>query len=58
VLVCDALRAGAPLLRRQAEGAGFVQLGEEKAPGRPHCSLPIVKGRLQTGGKETFYMGT
>jgi len=29
----DDLRAGAPLLRGQAEGAGAVQPGEEKAPG-------------------------
>jgi len=27
----DGQRAGAPPVRRQAEGAGLVQLGEEKA---------------------------
>jgi len=29
-----------PLLRRKAEEVELVRLGEEKAPGRPHCSLP------------------
>jgi len=29
----DDLRAGAPLLRGQAEGVGAVHPGEEKAPG-------------------------
>ena len=29
----DDLKAGAPLLQRQAEGDGLVQPGEEKAPG-------------------------
>ena len=29
----DDQRAGVPLLRGQAEGAGAVQPGEEKAPG-------------------------
>jgi len=29
----DDQRAGAPLLRGQAEGVGAVQPGEEKAPG-------------------------
>jgi len=29
----DDLRAGAPLLRGQAEGVGAAQPGEEKAPG-------------------------
>ena len=31
---------------RQAEGAGLVQLGEEKALRRPHCSLPVFKRGL------------
>ena len=30
----DDQRAGAPI--RKVEGAGLVQLGEEKAEGRPH----------------------
>ena len=25
-------------------GAGLVQLGEEKAPGRLHCDPPVLKG--------------
>jgi len=50
-------RAGALLLQRQAEGAGLVQLGEEKAVRRPHCSLPVFKRGLQTGRKSTFYSG-
>jgi len=31
-------------------GAVLVQPGKEKAPGRPHCSLPVLEGRLLTGG--------
>jgi len=27
-----------------------------KAPGRPHCGLPVLEGSLQTGGGPTFYM--
>ena len=42
----DGQRAGAPLLWRQAEGARHVQSGEEKGPGRPHCSLLILKRNL------------
>jgi len=42
----DGQRAGAPLLQRQAEGAGLVQPGEEKAVRRPHCSLPVLKKGL------------
>jgi len=43
----DAQKAGASLLRRQAERVGVVQTGEEKASGRPHCSLPVLKQELQ-----------
>ena len=32
-------RAGTPLLGGKAERVGAVQSGEEKAPGRPYCSL-------------------
>ena len=39
-------KAGAPLLRREADGAGLAQPGEEKAPERPHCVQPVLKGRL------------
>jgi len=34
----DGQRAGAPLLWRKAEGVGLIQLGEEKALGRPHAA--------------------
>ena len=39
-------RAEAPLLCRQAEGAGLVQSGEEKGAERHLYGLPISKGRL------------
>lgn len=29
-------------MRGKAEGAGGVQHVEEKALGRPHCSLPVL----------------
>jgi len=28
------------------EGAGVLQPGEEKAPGRPHYGLPVLEGNL------------
>jgi len=34
--------SGAPPLRRQAEEAGLLQSGEEKAAKRPHYSLPVL----------------
>jgi len=37
----DDQRAGAPLLQRQAEGAGFVQPGEENAVRRSYRCLPV-----------------
>ena len=39
-------RDGAPLLRGKAERVEAVQPGEEKAPGRPYSSLPVLKGGL------------
>ena len=39
-------RDGTPLLRGQAEGAGAVQPGEDKALGRPDSSLLVSKERL------------
>ena len=48
------LRAGAPLLWGQAERAGAVQPGEEKAPGRPDCGLPVLKGSLQKRWGQAF----
>jgi len=53
----DDQRAGASPLRRQAEGAGLVHPGEEKAVSRPHWSLPVLKRGLQKGGESTFYLG-
>jgi len=43
----NAQRTGASLLWRQAGGGGLVQPGEEKALGRPHCSLPVLEGELK-----------
>jgi len=39
-------RAGTPLLLGKAERSGAVQPGEEKALGRPYCSLPVLEGGL------------
>ena len=36
---------------------GVVQLGEEKAPGRPYSSLPVPKGGLQESWRGPFYKG-
>ena len=52
----DDQRAGAPLLWGKVEGVGFVQSGEQKAPGRPHCGLPILKGTLQGRRGATLYI--
>jgi len=30
----------------KAERVGIVQPGEEKAPGRPYCGLPVLNGGL------------
>jgi len=51
------LRAGTPFLRGQAERAGAVQPGEEKAVGRPYCSLPVPDRGLQESWRGTFYKG-
>ena len=48
-------RAGTTLLWRQAAGAVLVQSGEENAPGRSISWLLILKRRLYTGDKSTFY---
>jgi len=42
----DGPRAEAPLLRGKAERVGAVQPGEEKAAGRPDCSLSVPEGGL------------
>ena len=44
----DDLRAGAPPLWGQVEGAGLVQPGEKKTVGWFHCSLSVPKGSLWT----------
>ena len=46
----DAGRAGAPLLGGQAERAGGVQPGEEKAPGRPSSPCQALKGLQESWG--------
>ena len=48
-------RAGPHLLWRKVEGVVLVQLGEEKAMGRPHWDLPVLERSLQAGGRLTFY---
>jgi len=50
----DDQRAGALLLQRQVEGVGLVQLGEEKTMGRPHCSLPVLKGSYEQQQDQLF----
>ena len=40
------LRAGIPLLWGKAERVDTVQPGEEKAAGRPYCSISVLKGGL------------
>ena len=44
------------LFYRKDGGAGPVPLGEEKATGRSHCSLPVLEGSLPTGEGLTSYM--
>jgi len=29
----------------------------EKAPGRPHCGLPVLEGSIETGGGMAAYEG-
>jgi len=43
-------RHGTPPLRAQTERAGDVQLGEEKAPGRPNSSLRYLKANYKKEG--------
>jgi len=51
----DYHRAGTPLLQIQADRAELVLLGEEKALGKHHYSIPIFKEISK--GKTTFYTG-
>ena len=46
--------AGAPLLWRKFGGSGLVLLGEEKAPRRPHCGLPVLEGSFTTRRESDF----
>ena len=50
----DDQRAGASPLQGQAERAGSLQRGEEKALRRPHSSLPVPEGGLQEMWGGTF----
>lgn len=50
-------RPGALLLWRQAERIEAVQPGEDKDPGRPFISLPILEGDLQESWSRTFHKG-
>lgn len=42
----DDQRAGTTLLQRQAERAGIVPPGEEKAPETHQCGILVAKGGL------------
>lgn len=42
----------------KADGGWLVQLGEEAAPGRPRCGLPLLEGSLEAEKGPTFYTGT
>ena len=53
----DDQKAGAPPLQGQAEIAGAVQPGEEKAPRRPYSGLPVPEEGLQESWGGTFYKG-
>jgi len=41
-------------LSSKAGGAGAAQPGEEKAPGRPDCGLPDLKGDYKKDGDKCF----
>ena len=45
----DEQKAGAPLLWREIEG--LVQSGEEEAPRRPHCGLPVPTVAYRKAGE-------
>lgn len=55
----DGQRAGAPLLWREAEKVGIVQLVEENSLGKPYSSFPVPKGGVGVYRKdrERFYQG-
>jgi len=39
---------------RKGERAGAVKPGEEKAPGRPYCSLSVPEGACKRAGEGLF----
>jgi len=41
-------RVGTPLLRGKADTVEAVEPGEKKAPGRPYCSLSVLKRNMGT----------
>jgi len=41
----------------KAGRVGAVQPGEEKAPGRPYCSLSVLNGGLKERLAQTFQQG-
>lgn len=47
-------RAATPSLMGKAEGIQALQPGEEKAPGRPHCSLSVPTWGLKKEGERLF----
>jgi len=50
----DDQRAGAPPLQGQAERAGTLQPGEEKAPQRPYRGLPVPEGAYRKAREGLF----
>ena len=54
----DDQRAGAPPLQGQAERAGALQPGEEKAPCHLIAAFEYLKGAYRKGEEELFRRGT
>jgi len=50
----DAQRAGAPLLQRQAEGAGLVHSGEEKVLGDLTATFQYLKEAYKKTGEDSL----
>ena len=53
----DDQRTGAVLLGRKVERTGLIRSQEKETPGRPHCSLPVLKSGLVERWKEALYLG-
>lgn len=47
-------RDGTPTLMGKAESVQVAQPGEEKRPGRPHCSLSVPEWGLKKEGDRLF----